>query len=127
MKPHKEHLKLFLYSPGEFLEEIPLTHSVRIAQSEMSGLDESNPINSDAMLQLLKKHELLASNAHIPQLEPLNIAYPFSAQSKMQAKEPAWFESPVFWGIVGGLLVGGGITYFATQDKSSGTTSSDWD
>lgn len=120
-------LKLFLYTPGKYLDEIPLNRKIKLTSTGLGNTGETNPIVSDAMEGLLRKHELIASNLQIGALESSGLSSVFAAETKANQREKSWFESPVFWGIVGGVLVGGAITYFATRNDNTGAVNSDWE
>lgn len=68
----------------------------------------------------------MAMNLQVANFENDNPLASFKPEVRVESRGKSWIESPVFWGIVGGVLLGGAITYFATQNKGTSTTTSDW-
>ncbi len=127
IEPEKEHFKLFLYTPGKYLDEIPLSQPIKLAEVQQGNVMEQSPLVSDAIVSLFDKHQLLASDLRLNDQDFVQIPSPFRGEMALARTEKRWIDSPVFWGIVGGILVGGAITYFANRKQSSTATSEDWE
>ncbi|NBY20865.1 hypothetical protein EBQ74_11640 [bacterium] len=125
IEPRQDEFKLILYTPGREFDEIPTKYPIKLADlgSEFGG--STGPIATDAAIAVFEKHKLLALD-----LRPLafdsQAEGSFNYQVEKDPTEKPWFKSPIFWGIVGGIALGGAITYFANRNKIN-STSSDWE
>ena len=112
---------------GKYLDEIPLQREIKINTVASADFEKENPIASDAAISLFRKHQLLASDFRATDSKLGDLSGTLRSDVNFSREKKSWLESPVFWGIVGGILAGGAITYFATRDNSPGTTTSDWE
>ena len=80
-------------------------------------------------MNLFEKHKLLASNLQVTEIGKNNDSSLLqnSVNAGVKTGKTTWLESPVFWGIIGGVLLGGAVTYFANQRGNSTSVSSDWE
>jgi hypothetical protein len=126
VEPAEDRFKLFLYTPGTALDEIPLNHPIKLVELGSQAENRNVPIATDAAINLFEKHRLLAMNLQVGDHERDNPLPTFKSETRGESREKKWIESPVFWGIVGGVILGGTITYFASQNKGPASTTSDW-
>lgn len=125
IEPNKDRFKLFLYTPGKRFDEIPLAYPITLADITDSESTTKSPIVSDAVIGLLEKHNLLAYDLALPETSSKHTPSVFQGEMRLDKSEKTWFNSPMFWGIVGGVLVGGAITYFATRNTN--TVMGEWE
>jgi hypothetical protein len=125
IEPNKDRFKLFLYTPGKRFDEIPLAYPITLADLSDTEFATKSPIVSDAVISLFEKHHLLAYDLALPENISRQTPSVFQGEMRLDRSEKTWFDSPIFWGIVGGVLVGGGITYFATRNDTPAT--GDWE
>ena len=128
IEPIKDTFKLFLYTPGNEMDEIPLRNPLRLANLGL-GSDLIVGPSTDATIALFEKHKLLASNLQVTEIGKNNDSSLLqnSVNAGVKTGKTTWLESPVFWGIIGGVLLGGAVTYFANQRGNSTSVSSDWE
>lgn len=125
IEPNKDRFKLFLYTPGKRFDEIPLAYPITLADITDPESTTKSPIVSDAVIGLLEKHNLLAYDLALPETSSKHTPSVFQGEMRLDKSEKTWFNSPMFWGIVGGVLVGGAITYFATRNTN--TVMGEWE
>lgn len=125
IEPKKEEFKLLLYTPGKDYDEIPLTHPLKIADLKYDSIKSTGPILTDAAIEVFEKHKLLAANFKVNMTEPQIRHFSLEGVSE-ESTQMGWLKSPVFWGIVGGVVLGGAITYFAKRNQNS-SISSNWE
>jgi hypothetical protein len=126
IEPTEDRFKLFLYTPGTAIDEMPLKYPIKLTELASEVENRDVPIATDAAVSLFEKHRLLATNLQVTNFENENPLSSVKTEIRGESKGKSWIESPVFWGIVGGVLLGGAITFFATQNKGTSTTTSDW-
>lgn len=125
IEPKKEEFKLLLYTPGKDYDEIPLTHPLKIADLKFDSSKSTGPILTGGAIEVFEKHKILASNFKVNMTEP-QIRHLSVEGVSEESTQMGWLKSPVFWGIVGGLVLGGAITYFAKRNQNS-SISSNWE
>lgn len=124
IEPFKDQFKLMLYTPGRDFDELPTRYPIRISDMGSDYGSSTGPIATDAALAIFEKHKVLASDLRSPYLVS-NSGGNLNYRTENEQTQTVWFKSPVFWGVVGGLMLGGAITYFSNRKTSS--TSSDWE
>ncbi len=127
IEPVQDRFKLFLYTPGRDFDEILLSHPLRLADMESDSGLPTGPIVTDAALAIFEKHKLLATHLQVGVLGNPDFSRSLSSDIDEGSRKKRWLNSPIFWGIVGGALLGGAITYFSTQNKNPSAVNSDWE
>jgi hypothetical protein len=114
---------LYLYSPQSSLDEIPLTQPLTFHDVLSRGADADLPIAADAFSALLQKHRLapvrLAMNGN-PQSLASGLQPDLNIRDRVLESPPErrWYNSPIFWTIVGAVALGGVAAYFTLGSHS---------
>lgn len=110
VEPKRGEFRLHLYSPGLAMEEIPMLRPLLVAEVLDSPGDEALPIATDAFLQIFQKHRLARLTAVLDPL-PSTLKYEASGTSD------TWYNNWKVWAIVGGVIGGAALAYFATSNS----------
>jgi len=116
VEPVGDSFRLFLFTPGVAVDEIPLKNPWLVAEVLDNPTTDSVPIATDAFLDLLSRH-------HTSRLSYLE--NPSADRTLIQGKmatgassDTQWYNSWKFWAITGGIVGATVVTYLATKPST---------
>ncbi|MCB0406106.1 MAG: hypothetical protein KDD51_15100 [Bdellovibrionales bacterium] len=108
--PSGEQAKIFLLTPGLRVDEVPTSKPLLLADFQEANNVDKLPIATDGFSSLVEAHRV----AWLDRRDPLQPAGAFANQLETQAG-PRWYNDWKVWAVVGGILGGVLVAYFATQ------------
>lgn len=107
----EDRFRLYLFSPGVALDEIPLQAPLRIAEVARQPASGTVPVSSDAFLALFEKHRVAQGYVAMNTSAEPSLA----VAGRVETTEAQWYNDWKFWAITGGVLAGVAGAYFATK------------
>jgi hypothetical protein len=112
IEARSDQFKLYLYSPGLPVDEIPLVKPLRIADVAARGGEVELPVRTDAFLSLYEKHRLASADLFSISRSDDSA----SAELSHSVADPRWYNDWRVWAIAGVVVAGATSLYFLTRE-----------
>lgn len=103
-----ERFRLYLFTPGSRLEEIPLREPLRVAEV-LDNPGAGLPVARDTLDGLLQRHRLAQMSL------PAMADAPGEISGDFGGSEPQWYNDWRVWAVAGGIVTGVIVGYLATR------------
>jgi len=116
IEPGKDDIRIYLFTPGVGIDEIPLRKPIRIAEVLRNPRDREIPVLSDAFVDVVQKHEARVAENFAGGRDGM------ASTSLEISRKPSWYEDWRVWAIAGGLAGGAVLAILMASSKNNVTS-----
>lgn len=121
IRSERDRYRLFLYTPGAAVDELPLRRPLTVQDLNRT---DSLPISVEGFHELMGKQRLapteLALGSETSAIPGATPDWTGRTSESMESTS-RWYNSPVFWVVVGAVAAGAAIALVATHDAGTRT------